>query len=104
MATSTTQRSLKYMRDNGFYAEVVERYNSFTKRKNDFAGFIDILCLGQGAVIGVQTTSWGHTSDRLKKILEHENLNIVREAGIKIEVHGWQKKGARWQVKIIHVE
>ena len=52
MAVTTTQRSLKYMRDNGFYAEVVERYNSFTKRKNDFAGFIDILCLGQGAVIG----------------------------------------------------
>jgi hypothetical protein len=52
----------------------------------------------------VQTTSWGHTSDRLKKILEHENLNIVRDAGIKIEVHGWQKKDNRWQVKIIHVE
>jgi len=104
MAVTTTQRSLKYMRDNGFYVEVVERYNSFTKRKNDFAGFIDILCLGQNAVIGVQTTSWSNTSSRLKKILEHENLDIVRESGIKIEVHGWQKKNNRWQVKIIHVE
>jgi hypothetical protein len=36
--------------------------------------------------------------------LEHENLDIVRESGIKIEVHGWQKKDNRWQVKIIHVE
>ena len=104
MAVTTTQRSLKYMRDNGIYAEVVERYNSFTKRKHDFAGFIDILCLGQGAVIGVQTTSWGHTADRLKKILSHENLQIVRDSGIKIEVHGWQKKNNRWEVKIIHVE
>jgi hypothetical protein len=104
MAATPTQLSLKYMRENGFYAEVVERYNSFTKRKNDFAGFIDILCLGQGAVIGVQTTSWTNTSARVKKILEHENLAIVRDSGIKIEVHGWHKKENRWQIKIIPIE
>jgi len=104
MSATPTQLSLKYMRENGFYSEVVERYNSFTKRKNDFAGFIDILCLGTNAVIGVQTTSWGNTSARVKKILEHENLDIVRDSGIKIEVHGWQKKNNRWQIKIIPIE
>lgn len=104
MATSTTQLSLKLMRDRGYYAEVVERYNFFTKRKNDFAGFLDLLCLQPGNVTGVQTTSLGNISSRINKIMEHENLDVVRAAGIKIEVHGWVKKNNRWQVKIVEIE
>jgi hypothetical protein len=102
MATSPTQLSLKHMRDRGYYAEVVERYNFFTKRKNDFAGFIDILCLKDG-VMGVQTTSYNNVSARIKKILEHENYQIVLESGIKIEVHGWHKVKNRWQVRIVEL-
>ena len=104
MATSTTQLSLKLMRDRGYYAEVVERYNFFTKRKNDFAGFLDLLCLGPGQVMGVQTTSLANISSRINKIMEHENLEVVLAAGIKIEVHGWVKKNNRWQVKIVEIE
>ena len=104
MAVSTTQLSLKHMRAQGYYAEVVERYNFFTKRTNDFAGFLDLLCLRPGEVMGVQTTSLANISSRIKKILEHENLEVVRAAGIKIEVHGWVKKNNRWQVKIVEIE
>ena len=99
--SSPTQRSLKYMRDQGYYAEVVEKYNSFTKRRNDFAGFLDILCLGEGEVVGVQTTSYSNMSARAKKIREHENLEVVRKAGIRILVHGWVKRNNRWEVKEI---
>ena len=99
--STPTQRSLKYMRDQGYYAEVVERYNSFTKRRNDFAGFIDILCLGDGDIVGVQTTSYSNMSARAKKIREHENYPIVLRSGIKVVVHGWRKVGNRWQVKEI---
>lgn len=97
--SSPTQRSLKYMRDQGYYAEVVERYNSFTKRRNDFAGFIDILCLGDGEVVGVQTTSYSNMSARAKKIREHENLAVVLKSGMRILVQGWVKKNNRWEVK-----
>jgi hypothetical protein len=98
--SSPTVRSLKAMRDRGYYAEVVERYNSFTKRRNDFCGFIDILCLGMNEVIGVQTTSYSNLSARVKKINDHENLHLVRAAGIKIVVHGWRKnKSNRWEFK-----
>ena len=104
MPVSTTQLSLKHMRAQGYYAEVVERYNFFTKRKNDFAGFLDLLCLRPGQVMGVQTTSLANISSRVKKIMEHENLEVVLAAGIKIEVHGWVKKNNRWQVKIVEIE
>ena len=102
--SNPTQRSLKYMRDQDYYAEVVERFNYFTKRKNDFAGFIDILCLGDGEVVGVQTTSYSNISSRTNKILKHENLAAVKRAGIKIVVHGWKKVGNRWQVKEVVIE
>ena len=92
------------MRDRGFSAEVVERYNSFTRTKNDLFGFIDILCLGEGVVIGVQTTSKSNMSARIKKIMEHENLDRVRSAGIKILVHGWAKnKSNRWELKEVEL-
>ena len=93
------------MRARGYYAETVERYNAFTKRKNDFAGFIDILCLGDGEIVGVQTTSRGHISTRLKKIREHENLPMVLDSGMRVIVQGWQKsKANRWEVKEVEVK
>jgi hypothetical protein len=104
MAMSTTQLSLNLMRERGYYAEVVEKYNSFTKRKNDFAGFLDLLCLQPGNVTGVQTTSLGNISSRINKIMEHENLDVVLASGIKVEVHGWVKRDNRWQVKIVEIE
>lgn len=91
------------MRDQGYTAEVVERFNSFTKRRNDLFGFIDILCIRKGEVVGVQTTSAGHVSDRKKKILEHENAQAVLDSGIRIIVHGWEKKNNRWQVKEVEI-
>ena len=93
------------MRARGYYAETVERYNAFTKRKNDFAGFIDILCLGDGEIVGVQTTSRDHISTRLKKIREHENLLAVLDSGMRVVVQGWQKnKSNRWEVKEVEVK
>lgn len=104
MASSPTTRSLKVMRDRGFYSEVVERFNSFTKTRNDFAGFIDIICLGEGVVIGVQTTSYSNMSARIKKIKEHENLNVVLASGIRVLVQGWKKnKSNRWEMREVQI-
>ncbi len=99
MAVTTTQRSLAYMRKKNYYAEVVERYNSFTRRKNDLFGFIDILCLKEGEVLGVQTTTSAHMAERITKIRTHENYPAVKEAGIVIVVHGWVKRGRLWEVR-----
>ena len=103
--TPANQLSLKLMRARGYYAETVERYNAFTKRKNDFAGFIDIQYIGDSEIVDVQTTSRDHISTRLKKIREHENLLAVLDSGMRVVVQGWQKnKSNRWEVKEVEVK
>ena len=104
MATSPTQLSLKLMKERGYKCEMTEKWNPFAKIRQDLYGFIDVLCLGDGEVVGVQTTSYSNMSARVKKIREHENFAMVCRAGIRILVQGWHKKGARWEVREVEVE
>ena len=104
MATSPTQLSLKLMKERGYKCEITERWNQFARVRQDLYGFIDVLCLGDGEVVGVQTTSYSNMSARVKKIREHENFKFVAAAGIRVIVQGWHKKGARWEVREVEVE
>ena len=102
--SSPTQRSLKYMREKGHLCWITEHWNSFARIRQDLFGFIDVLCLGENEIIGVQTTSYSNISARVKKIQEHENVAAVRKAGIKIVVHGWKKdKSGKWIVKEVDI-
>ena len=103
MATSPTQLSLKLMKERGFLCEITERWNPFAKIRQDLFQFIDILCLAEGQVVGVQTTSYSNMSARVKKIREHANFQRVHDAGIKVVVQGWHKKDNRWQVREVDV-
>src|SRR5574341_1494009 len=68
---SPTQRSLKLMRERGFYAEVVEHWNQWARKRKDLFGFIDVLCLGDtGDLVGVQSTSASNISARVRKITD----------------------------------
>lgn len=87
---SPTQRSLAYLREQGYHCEVVEKFNSFTKQRKDLWGWCDILAIRRGEVLAVQVTA-AAVSDRIKKIMASDTLGLVREAGIRIEVHGWRK-------------
>ena len=91
MASVTpTQRSLAYLREQGYHCEVVEKWNSFTKQRKDLWCWCDILAIRRGEVLAVQVTA-SAVSDRIKKIMASDTLALVREAGIRIEVHGWRK-------------
>lgn len=95
MAITPTQRSLKLMRERGYFCEVVERWNPHARIRQDFAGFIDILCLGENEVVGVQATSYSNVAARIKKIAEHEHVAAVRKAGVRILVQGWDGQKLR---------
>lgn len=91
---SPTERSLKYLRAQGYTATVTERWNPFARIRQDLFGIIDILAVKRGETLGVQCTSHDNVSARVNKIADHESTPKLREAGWKLEVHGW-KKGAR---------
>jgi hypothetical protein len=87
---SPTQRSLAYLREQGYYVEIVEKWNHFTKQRKDLWGWADLLAIRKGEVLAVQVTA-SAVSTRIKKIMASDTLALVREAGIRIEVHGWRK-------------
>ena len=87
---SPTQRSLEYLREQGYHCEVVEKWNSWTKQPKDLWGWCDILAIRENEVLAVQVTSTG-VAERIKKIEDSPTVAFVRSADIRIEVHGWRK-------------
>jgi hypothetical protein len=97
VAATPTQLTLRHLRAAGWpVVEIVERWNPHARVRNDLFGFIDVIAVGPGGVLGVQTTSAANVSARVAKIADHPNVGAVREAGIAIHVHGWAKKAGRW--------
>jgi len=87
---SPTQRSLEHLREQGYFCAVVEKWNSFTKQRQDLWGWCDILAIRENEVLAVQVTSTG-VAERIKKIEDSPAVAFVRSADIRIEVHGWRK-------------
>lgn len=88
---SPTQRSLEYLREQGYHCEIVEKWNPWRKVRQDLWGWCDILAIRRDEVLAVQVTSAG-VAARIKKIQESDTVAKVREAGIRVEVHGWTKR------------
>lgn len=105
MTTSPTQLSLRKLRDDGYTAEVVEHWNPHTRTRHDLFGFVDIIAIRPGETLAVQATSGTNVAARVRKIADHTNVAAVREAGWRIEVHGWSqaKPRARWTCRTVDV-
>jgi hypothetical protein len=100
MPTNLNIPTRKRLTEQGYLVENVEKYNTFSRKKNDLWGFIDFLAIKRDEVLAIQVTSKSNMSARRKKMTEHENIGKVREAGIRIELWGFYKEKNRWQVKI----
>lgn len=97
---SPTQRSLEYLRNLGYHCEIVEKWNSFTKQRKDLWGWCDILAIRKDEILAVQVTA-SAVADRIKKIQESTTVALVRDAGIRIEVHGWRKNSkGRYVIRV----
>jgi hypothetical protein len=99
MATSLTARSKWALEGDGYIVAIVEHYNSFTKRKHDLFGCIDILAIGAGDTIAVQTTSKSNMAARRHKIQDSDAYPEMVRAGWRVILHGWYKEGNRWKLK-----
>lgn len=99
---SPTARSLKWLRDKGFTAQVVERYNPFAYKRIDLFGCIDIVAIHpelQG-VTGVQSTTSAHLADHIKKSVAIPELKLWLIAGNSFMIQVWRKNAKkRWVSK-----
>lgn len=99
---SPTQRTLKYYRDQGFLCAITEHWNPFAHIRQDLFGFIDIVAIHAGRIIGIQTTSSAHHAERRDKINSLEASKRWLEAGGEIHICSWRKSIPRnvWTPRI----
>lgn len=100
---SPTQRSLAYLREQGYLVAIVERWNPHARIRQDLWGWCDLLAIRKSEVLAVQVTA-SAVSDRIKKIQESETVAAVRDAGIRIEVHGHRKNSkGKYVMRIVDI-
>lgn len=87
-----TQRSLAHWREQGYTVAIVERWNPFAKVRQDLFGMCDLLCIGNGETVCVQTTSASNVSARVKKLAEAEALPEMLRSKWRVVVEGWTGK------------
>jgi hypothetical protein len=91
------------LRERGFQAQVVERWNPHARVRQDLFGIVDIVAVGQGCTIAVQTTSYSNVSSRVQKIRQAEVLPVLLDSGWVVWVHGWHKVGGRWKCREVRI-
>lgn len=127
MSKNPSARSLKFLRDKGYHAAVVEKWNAFAGRivdgkrmgiREDLWGAFDIIafkwheedfqkgasCFRHGFVgrkiLMVQSTTADHIDERFYKLRRNAVVMGWLLAGHLVEIHGWKKVGGKWKCKI----
>ena len=98
-AVNHNQRVLKTLRDDGYMATVVERYDFYTRRRHDLFGLIDILAVGHGHTLAIQVTSRSNMASRRNKMRDSAELAQMLAAGWRVELWGYDKPAHRWRLK-----
>ena len=99
--SSPTQRSKAKLQREGYTVAITERWNSFTRTRQDLFGFIDLIALRGNETLAVQTTSGSNVSARIDKIKSLQSARVWLESNSRrIVVHGWRKVGARGKRKL----
>ena len=89
---SPTERELKYLREQGFVAEVVEKWIPQTHTRRDLFGFADIIYFDEGGVGLCQVTTVHNMPARVKKVLASDLARRwVTVANRCLLVVGWKK-------------
>jgi hypothetical protein len=107
---SYTQLTLRKLRDEGCVVDKVEKFNAYAGpfgRREDLFGFIDIIALRPGRIVGIQSTGPSGHADHKRKICACPYARDWIEAGGLIELWSWRKlaakpggKALRWQPRI----
>ena len=95
MATSATQRTLKWLKNRGLWTGVVERFVGQGKFgvRIDLFGIIDIIALSKAGVVGVQSCSTDFSAHYKKMTVEcrEQSLQWMRTPGTVLMLIGWRQ-------------
>jgi hypothetical protein len=101
-STSPTSRTLDECRKRGYAAQVVERYNPHARVRVDLFGVIDLVAIApafldraRGSILGIQACAGASHADRRDKILAEPRARQWVEAGGRLELWSWSKRGGR---------
>lgn len=104
-----TQRTLAWLRENGYAACVVERFIAPRKIRIDAFGFADILAYGKDPLFPgnvpthgtmlVQCTTSSNLAAHRTKMQENGHVKGWISAGGHVLLFGWSKRGPRGKRK-----
>ena len=97
--TSPTQRTLACCKARGWTTRVVEHWNQYAGIRQDLWG-LDILCLTDEELVGIQCTSAANVSARRNKLDGLPTTDKLLAAGVRVLVVGWSKRGPRGKRKL----
>ncbi len=112
---SNTSRTLKYVRDKGLAADIVERWMKMPTHpaggfRKDMFGFGDIVAMGRGSIIAIQSCGQAFAEHDRKIRLDEAvapNAKMWLENGGRLILIGWRKiklerhhKVKRWAPRI----
>lgn len=99
-SVSPTQRSVKYLREQGWTVAVVEHWNPYARIRQDLFGFADLIAVKRAMFpLLVQVTSGSNVAARITKIKSLPAFVDCHHGGFYIFVHGWAKRGPRGEAK-----
>lgn len=107
-SVSNTQRTLAYLKDSGYMTAMAERWVEAIKCRIDMFGFIDIVAVGHGHILAVQSCAGDKFAEHDRKILGSEKARKwMIDGNAPIMLIGWRKlkkergKAAqKWEPKI----
>lgn len=97
-----TQRTLKWLREQEYSCQVVEKWNPYVNHRIDLFGCIDIVAIkyGEAGVMGVQTTSSSNMASHYKKSIAIPELKTWLETGNRFLIQTWRKNSkGKWVSK-----
>lgn len=102
---SPTERTLAYLKKQGFVSGIVERRNPWIKYKtHDLFGIIDIVSLTPAGVLGVQSTGTDFAGHLNKLTVTHADRSAqwLLTPGTGLLLIGWRK--VKGDTGVMHYE
>lgn len=104
--SSPTAKTLAYYRREGYTAQVVERFNPFSKTRKDLFNIIDVIAIHPivhslgGGIVGIQACAGASHATRKKKCMADPLLRRWLQSGGIFKLVSWSKRGKAGKRKV----